>query len=206
MFCCITTLVHAQDLRTKMSHCNIRNISLKVQCLDSHHLPCGQRSGSSERQVRVCQFPGNCITHRCGDDCGYLSGSLVSSTQVGYKSMIKFWKVIKCSVSIPSKENTYHGILTRQTRYQPAVLGDERRALYKPTLSTRAFQDHNEARDRQETSPLSFFTMISLGRPQAHRKQLVFALHLFPHDFRKKLQPQSCSSPTVRPFTLKTKQ
>lgn len=125
----------------RMSHCNIRNNSLKVQCLDSHHIPCGQRSGSSERQVRVCQFPGNCITHSCGDDCRYLSRSLVSSAQMGYKSMIKFWKVIKRSVSISSKENTYHGILNRQTGHQPAVLGDEGRALYKPTLSTRAFQD-----------------------------------------------------------------
>lgn len=85
------------------------------------------------------------------------------------------------------------------------VLGNEGRALYKPTLSTRAFPGPYEARDRQETSPLSFFTMISLSKPQAHRKPLAFALHLFPHGFRKNLQPQSCLSPTVR-FTLKTKQ
>lgn len=56
-------------------------------------------------------FQETVITHSCSDHCRYLSRSLVSSAQVAYKSMIKFWKVIKCSVSIPSKENTYHGIL-----------------------------------------------------------------------------------------------
>lgn len=64
--------------------------------------------------------------------------------------------------------------------------GDGGRALHKPMFSTRTSQDLGRlGPGKKPTSPLSFFTMISLSRPQTHRKQLTSALYLFPHKLRK---------------------
>lgn len=157
----------------RLSHCN--NFSMRVKCPDSHHSPCAQRNGKLwERQIRSCWFPGNCTIHKAMT-AGTWTGH--DSAQVGYKWL--------SNVRSPSHLRKTPIMVYWMNR--TAAQGTRRWG--KSITQTYAF--HNrlpgpcEARNKKETSSLSFLTMISLGRPQAYRKQLASALHLSPHGFRK---------------------